>query len=136
MAVVAVGWCSECVTSSVNQAHRHTVRNCSIATSCHRNVPIVEKLRDRARKGRKRKRERERYAQSGRTSKEKDVQVIFHHRKQLSCQSVPQTPFIARPLIQFCIMNSMYACVCVFDRELKEQSNQLVKCVFAVVFCR
>lgn len=32
------------VTSCTNQAHRQTRRNCSIATGCHRNVPMVEKV--------------------------------------------------------------------------------------------
>lgn len=35
------------MTSVVNQVRRHTGRNCSMVTSCHRNVPAVEKLRGR-----------------------------------------------------------------------------------------
>lgn len=48
-AVVAVDWCSENMTSLLNQVHGRTGRKCSMVTSCHRNAPIVEKLPDRAR---------------------------------------------------------------------------------------
>lgn len=63
------------LTSSVNQAC--TRRNCSMVTSCHRNVPNVEKLRDRE------KTEKDRGVRTGgqkrgMSREDKDVQVIFH----------------------------------------------------------
>lgn len=104
-AFVAVDRCLEHVTSLVNQARRHTGRICSMVTSCHRNVPIVEKLRDRSKK----EKERGTHSQAGMSKEEKDVQ-------QISWRSVPLKHFMAFPLTLFCIIISMYACLC--DRRV------------------
>lgn len=79
---LAVGWCSECMTSLVNHARRHAGRNCSTVTGCHRNVPIVEKLTDR---------ERVRKEEDGRNVACQNIQVIFHKWKQKPQRSVPLT---------------------------------------------
>lgn len=98
-----LGWCSEFVTSSVNQACRHAGRNCSTVTGCHRNVPIVEKLADS---------ERVKKEEGGRNVACQNMQVIFYKWKCMPHHCSTESFEGLNSCISFSSFSFMYPCVC------------------------